>query len=249
MPTPDVDYEGELAQTYADGRRLSAEAVATWRDAVAHLVPASAAVVDVGAGTGRYASLLGDATTAPVLAVEPAAAMRRQAGPDGRVQWCAGVAEAIPLRTASAGLVWSAFTTHYLDLPAAGREFRRVLQPGGRVLIWHAFPDVFDRLEWFRWFPAARALDEERMPAASVVQAAFESAGLRFVGRSEHQMLIAPSFEALAVRMAHRSISTLRLIADDDFDAGLDALRAHAASSVDQGPVHAPNVMLEFVSP
>ena len=50
---------------------------------------------------------------------------------------------------------------------------------------------------------------------------------------------------ALADRLAHRSISTLELISDNDFEAGLRSLRAAAAT--DPGPpVVVPNTMLEF---
>lgn len=47
------------------------------------------------------------------------------------------------------------------------------------------------------------------MPTVEAVTDAFEHAGLRFVGRNEHQMLIADNLGALEDRMAHRAISTL----------------------------------------
>jgi len=116
-------------------------------------------------------------------------------------------------------------------------------------LLWHAFPDVFDGLEWFRWFPSARAIDEDRMPSATTVQQAFESAGLVFAGRTDHQMHIASDLASLAARLAHRSISTLRMISDNEFDDGLSRLRAAAVNRGDGPPVHAPNVMLRFEKP
>lgn len=249
MGASEIDYDGEIAREYDEGRRLSPHAVATWRAAVESLLPESAPIVDVGAGTGRFADLLAGIAGVPVFAVEPASGMRRPpARPEAESpRWLAGTAEALPLRDDSCGMVWTAFTTHYFDLAEAAREFRRVLRPDGRVLIWHAFPDVFDELEWFRWFPTARAIDETRMPSAATVQTAFERAGLRFVARTDVRMLITDSLRALADRMAHRSISTLRLIDDDEFERGLAALRSHAESGSDDRPVYAPNVLLEFV--
>lgn len=246
----EVDYDGEISRDYERGRSLSAEALATWRDAVEGFLPSTGAIVDVGAGTGRFARPLADLAGQPVVAVEPAEGMRASRAESGSdVVWVAGSAEALPLVEGSVGLVWSAFTTHYLDLPRAASEIERVLRPGGRALLWHAFPDVFDGLEWFRWFPSARSIDEERMPSATTVQQAFESAGLLFAARTDHRMHTAPDLAALAVRLAHRSISTLRLIPDHEFNDGLSRLRTAAATLGGGHPVYAPNVMLRFEKP
>ncbi len=164
------------------------------------------------------------------------------------VDWIGGTAERLPLAESSASAVWSAFTTHYLDLPAAAGEFHRVLEPGGVVLVWHAFEDVFDDLEWYRWFPAARQIDEARMPTFKEVVGAFEGAGLRLVERSTQSMLIAEDLDALANRLAHRAISSLELISDEDFEAGLADLRAFA-TSVPPSPVYSPNVLAVFEVP
>lgn len=197
----------------------------------------------------RFARPLSTGSQTKVIAVEPATGMRSaRTDPDADVAWVAGAAEALPLSAASTGLEWSAFTTHYLDLVQAAAEIARVLRPCGRALIWHAFPDVFDDLEWFRWFPTARAIDEQRMPSASSVQRAFEAGGLAFTGRSDHATQITPDLAALADRLAHRSISTLRRISDDEFHDGLARLRAAAADHEHEhaGPVVVRNVMLRF---
>lgn len=116
-------------------------------------------------------------------------------------------------------------------------------------MIWHAFPDAFDQLEWFRWFPTARAIDAQRMPSADAVTDAFESAGLVFTARTDHRMLIASGLAALADRLAHRSISTLHLISDGEFEDGLARLRAAATRERSDDPVYAPNTMLQFERP
>ena len=248
MSDPRIDYEGELAESYHAGRDLSDEAIETWRRAVAPLVPVSGLVVDIGAGTGRFASPLARLAGRAVVAIEPAAGMRAGGMDDatGTVLWVGGLAESLPLATGSVGLGWTAFTAHYFDLAAVGREFRRVLASTGCLLVWHAFPDVFDDLEWFRWMPEARAIDEERIPSAPAVIDAFASAGLAHVSRTEHRMRITSDRSALADRLAHRSISTLRLISDEAFERGLLQLRAAADADERRTPVYATNVMLEF---
>jgi ubiquinone/menaquinone biosynthesis C-methylase UbiE len=115
------------------------------RGAVARLaadltaVDASDHVVDIGCGPGvaaREAARRG----ATVAGVDPAPVMLRLARVLTRsgltVTWVEGAAEAIPLRAASATVVWSIATVHHWqDLDVGLAEVRRVLGPGGRFLV------------------------------------------------------------------------------------------------------------------
>lgn len=92
-------------------------------------------VADVGSGTGISAELfLANGNT--VYAVEPNADMRAAAerahGADARFRSVAGSAEQTGLPDASIDLVHCAQAFHWVDGPAAAREFRRPGQ-GGRV--------------------------------------------------------------------------------------------------------------------
>lgn len=112
-------------------------------DAVAHIVGEARLgpgrdVLDLAAGTGKLTRLL-VATGASVVAVEPVAAMRRElarAAPGATV--LDGTAEAIPLADASVDAVTVAQAFHWFDAPVALVEMRRVLRPGGTlVLVWN----------------------------------------------------------------------------------------------------------------
>lgn len=242
---PVVDYNGELATSYDAGRDISPEAERTWRDAIAPHLSKTDTVVDVGAGTGRFARRLAEMVDRPVIAAEPAEGMRTAANASGArrsARWIGATAEGLPLRSVSVDVVWSAFATHYYDLPAAAVEFHRVLRRGGRVLIWHAFPEMFDELELYRWFPSAEGIDRDRMPDTDEVITTFENAGFALVERSAHQMQISSSLAAFAERLSHRAISTLRLLDDAEFEHGISQLRAHATAET--GPVSQPNLLL-----
>jgi SAM-dependent methyltransferase len=102
------------------------------------------AVVDVGAGTGKFtASLV--ARGLAVTAVDPDATMleKLRANLPG-VAALAGSAESIPVPDASADLVTFAQAWHWVDAPAASVEVARVLRPGGALaLVWNIRdPDV-----------------------------------------------------------------------------------------------------------
>jgi len=90
----------------------------------------SAAAVEVGVGTGRFAAPLGIKT-----GVEPAGAMAELARLRG-IDVIRGVAERLPLEDASFDLVMMITTICFLDnVSAAFSEAHRVLMAGGHLLV------------------------------------------------------------------------------------------------------------------
>jgi SAM-dependent methyltransferase len=107
-------------------------------------LPAGAVVVDVGCGEGEHAVELATRFGFQVTGVEPVSrlvqAARENAPPDCPVRFAAGTAERLPLPSGSADLVWSRDVLSLVeDIAGAYREFRRVLKPGGRALIYQMF--------------------------------------------------------------------------------------------------------------
>lgn len=98
-------------------------------------IGAGRVVVDLGAGTGKFAELLVP-TGARVLAVEPVAAMRVKIAPP--VEAVDGTAESIPLADASVDAVTVAQAFHWFRPDAALADIARVLAPaGGLALVWN----------------------------------------------------------------------------------------------------------------
>ena len=101
-------------------------------------LPASSVVVDLGAGTGKLTRLLVGAF-ARVVAVEPAAAMRRMlefSCPEAEA--VDGTGQQIPVGDTSADGVFAAEAFHWFDDARAAAEIARVLRPGGAlVLLWN----------------------------------------------------------------------------------------------------------------
>jgi SAM-dependent methyltransferase len=103
-----------------------------------------ALLVDVGCGTGISTRLFA-ARGARVIGIEPNDDMRARAeavpAPDGgpAPEYRQGTAEATGLPDAcAAAAVLAAQAFHWFDAPAALREFRRILRPGGHVaLVWN----------------------------------------------------------------------------------------------------------------
>lgn len=96
---------------------------------------------DVGCGPGtavREAARRG----VPVTGIDPSSVALRlarvltRATADARITWMLGSAERLPLPDGAATVLWSISSVHHWDDQAVGlAEIRRVLAPGGRVLL------------------------------------------------------------------------------------------------------------------
>ena len=147
----------------------------------------------------------------------------------------AGDAAGIPLADRSVDAAWLSTVVHHVpDLTAAARELRRVLRPGGPVLIRSAFAGRHHAITLFRFFPEAiRVLDT--YPRVHDVEAAFASAGFTTVSLEQVPQVTAPSLREAAATLRREAHTPLRLITDDEYAAGL--ARLHRAAATGTGPV------------
>ena len=105
-----IDYN-DMSSPYQSGRALSGEAAKTWFEAVAPFVQRSARprILDLGAGTGRFAALFALSLEATVVGIEPSTGMLAVAANQEKpnnLAYLAGTAECIPLADATCDLAW-----------------------------------------------------------------------------------------------------------------------------------------------
>lgn len=240
-----ADYEGPMATTFDIGRGLTEEATTTWQVTLApYLTAGGPPILDLGAGTGRFAALLAGWAAAPVVGVEPAWAMLGQAKSKAAAQsvWLVkGRAEAIPLADHCVQAAFLSNVVHHFDSVAdAARELARVTVPGGHVLfrggLGGALAMVRTEFSLYRWFPDA-ARFAATFPTRADVEDAFASAGFVTAVATTVEQVTATSHREFYERMRLRSDSTLASLTDDAFEEGLDALGAAAAAEVEPLPV------------
>ena len=178
---PRVDYD-QMAPGYEHGRTMPLDALEQWRAALAaYLPPASGQpVLDLGAGTGLFATALATWFEVGVVGVEPSEGMRRharQARSHPGVAYVGGEAERLPLRDRCCGGAWLSTVIHHIgDLARCALELCRVLEPDGRVLVRSCFPGRHERITLFRFFPGARRV-AETFPTVEATVEAFATAG------------------------------------------------------------------------
>lgn len=159
-------------------------------------VPDGATILEVGAGSGAVTTRLLEAfPNSPLVALEPDPVLRSAADDRlrdhaidaGRVTMLDGVCEQIPLPDLSIDLAFVRFVLQHLADPvAAALEVRRVLKPGGRIVVVD-----FDGELWGLSAP----YNPELMPIhARVFAAQSDRGGNRFIGRDLTKILGAAGF-------------------------------------------------------
>ncbi len=231
-----MDYDGaDIAHVYDKARTLAPEALRFWLSLVARdAAPApGSTIIDLGCGTGRFSEPLAEHFSARVIGIDPSSKMLEQARQkvqSDRVVFERASAEALPVADASVDLVFMSMIFHHLD-DAAGvaRECRRVLRDGGHVALRNTTRETdFPK---YQFFPAIEPIVARELPPRGRIAELFENAGLRPSVHEIVRQAVAEDWQGYAHKTSLRADSFLSRISDEDFAAGMAALRAHAAQA------------------
>jgi len=241
-----MDYDAtDIASNYDLGRSYSREVLDLWMSTVASYVEERAvnSILDLGCGTGRFSDALAVHFDAEVIGIDPSKKMLEQARSkltDQRVRYQVGRAEAIPLPDESVDLVFMSMIFHHLDDRAlAARECRRVLRDGGTAFLRAGTRERISSYPYVDFFPASRPVLECCLAKCADVCRVFETAGFRTVAVDAVTQEVAPTFQRYAEKISAGADSVLASLSQSDFEAGLAALRLHAAR-VDNEAVFEP---------
>jgi ubiquinone/menaquinone biosynthesis C-methylase UbiE len=176
-------------------------------------------VLDVGSGTGRVAAELQERGSR-VWGIDPSPDMVAAAKGRG-VNAKVARAEQLPFKESwfERAVFW--LTVHLLDRPRAFAELSRVLAPEGLALIATFDPSHFERFWLNQIFPSLERIDRGRFPTEDALTGELLAAGFepRIVRLSQRAEI---NREAALERIRGRYISTLQLLSDDEYAAGLE---------------------------
>jgi SAM-dependent methyltransferase len=214
-----------LAADYAANRRVHPAILAKLLAAAGSLHAGT--VVDIGCGTGNYAAALQETAGALVLGVEPSYGMLAYAQARD-ISVCQGRAEAIPLATATAGLLFSVDVIHHMRaVPAYFAEARRVLRPGGLICTATDSEEIIaTRRPLAAYWPETVPSELERYHPIWRLSRWLEGAG--FQGVRDEEVEFAYLLQD-AEPYRRRAYSTLQRIEDEAWRCGLARLEADLA--------------------
>jgi SAM-dependent methyltransferase len=185
-------------------------------------------VLEIGCGTGHWLALLGGRAAgidpsgrmiARAKAAAPAATLVRAA------------AERLPWKTGTFDRVFCINAAHHFqDRARAIAETRRVLRPGGGVLIAGREPPSDEERWWvYDYFEETRAIDRARYPAAETLRREMATAGLVRCDTFEIERLTSRFAAAEALEngvVDRRFTSQLTALSDEAFARGVARIRA-----------------------
>lgn len=235
----DYDTTG-IPLAYDHGRNHGPEVLLLWMDVVSSYVEKRRinTILDLGCGTGRFSEALAVHFDAEVVGIDPSKKMLEQARRkpcDCRVRYEPGCAELIPLPSNSIDLTFMSMIFHHFDNPIlAARECRRVLRDGATAFLRTGTRERIPLYPYVDFFPGSRSLLEDCLPTGAFVREVFELAGFSTVTSDVVVQQIAPNYAAYTKKLSAGADSVLARLSPGDFEAGIKAMRSHAASVGEQ---------------
>ena len=133
-----------------------------------------------------------------------------------------GSVEALPFRDESFERLLLHLVVHLVDRERAFPELARVLCPQGRLVITTFAPSHFDGIWLAHFFPSLAAIDLERFAPPAQLARELGQAGFDDVRLRELRQEARVSREDALNRLRGRFISTLWLLPEDEYAAGLE---------------------------
>ena len=236
-----MDYDStNIAVVYDRARDHGPEVLQLWMNFIASATKGQRlnTILDLGCGTGRFTEALAAHFNAEVIGIDPSAKMLDQAQRkrrDRRVRYQHGCAEAIPLPNDSVDLVFMSMSFHHFkDQRVAARECRRVLRDGASAVVRTGIRERIPFYPYVEFFPVSVPIMEDCLPTGTYLREVFESAGFSTVSSDVLTQEIAADYATYVEKVAAGADSVLAQLSPAEFQSGLKAMRAYAASASDK---------------
>lgn len=197
------------------------------------------AALEIGCGTGVYASALARASGSKVYAMDPSRQMLRRAPARDAVVYLQGRASSLPFADQTFGMIFSVNVIHHLESVAEYfRESFRILRPGGIFCTATDSQAIIERRQPLsHYWPSTVPVELERYHPLETLRAEMAAAGFHRIeeceGRSEFSISDIEAYR-------DKAFSCLQLIPEDAFARGLRAME----SDLRLGPVNGASELI-----
>ncbi|MBI1929046.1 methyltransferase domain-containing protein [Candidatus Poribacteria bacterium] len=238
-----VDYDPNLHRNYQKGREHSEATYRLWMEAIAKYLiqPSGLTILDLGCGTGRFSPQLAQYFNACVMGVEPSDKMRAIAEENNahpKVSYIKGQAEKIPVGDQQCDFAFLSMVIHHFeDLNLCCQELYRALKTHGLVFIRNGFKNRLDTVRFHEFFPGAKEIDNRNLPSLEAVEDRFSANGFEKIALEVIVQESAESLSAYYERIKMRALSTFEFMSDEEFQAGLLAMKRAVDSEKEPSPV------------
>jgi len=234
-----LDYDS-IAKVY--DRRYEQNEYAGLERALLEFAADARALLEVGCGTGHFIGLV-TARGRAAVGLDLSARMLAQARASlPALPLVRGRAEALPFSDRRLDRVFCMNALHHFsDHRAFVAEARRVLAPGGGLMIAGLDPHTRHDHWWiYDYYDKALKDDRARYPSAATIRALLQARGFRRVETCEVQRITLrrSASEALAAGQLDKSTtSQLSILSDAEYQAGIDRVRRDIDAAQARGSV------------
>ena len=241
----------ETANRYDSARSLPSQTKTLWLDALKSSIPQQKIekILDLGCGTGRFTTALGDVFGCPVVGVEPSAAMLNVAisQNEPNVEWKQGQGENIPLENQAVDLVFMSQVFHHFVQPQqALREINRVLTSAGYLAIRNGTREYNKELKWLEFFPEALEIENKRTPSQQELKESVCGQSFELISQRTIYQLFAASYGEYFEKISRRGLSALIVISEEAFQSGLQRFENWVRGQPRSQPVYEPVDLFVF---
>jgi ubiquinone/menaquinone biosynthesis C-methylase UbiE len=158
-----------------------------------------------------------------------------------------GAAETMPFSDRSFDVVFVSMVLHHIrSSPRAIDEVRRVIKPGGKLLIRTASLETMDSYLWASFFPEGARIEASRVLSRAEIRNLLSASGFTLDAALAVVQLFAKDLRDYCERISQRALSSLQAIPDSAFERGMVALRRHCETASRSGPVYEELDMYAF---
>lgn len=223
---------------YDKGRAY--ENVTFWVEEAIHIagLNARSSILDLGCGTGNYAIELRRKSRALVYGLDPSAELievgrKKELG--DAINWCVGVAEALPFAPEAFDCVFASQVWHHInDKQRAAGECYRVLKRGAALIIRTFSQKQLRRKRVFEFFQEILPHQLKVYPSIGEFKEHFERTGFTSFDVRPYQLerYIPPAYFIEAAQ--GKLCSMFKTLSDEGLKAGVEKLRDFMNSHPDK---------------